>query len=100
MVCFGSNKILRVPAGADRLNEDSVPSANTRPMNTEALPDTTAYRGTDVTKSSVPFFCKIVPLTMVAFPFGVNLTNSNCSLGRAVPLIQPSKNQSSDALPS
>lgn len=42
MVPFGSSKSLCVPAGADKRNEDSAPSANTRPTSTGALPGTTA----------------------------------------------------------
>jgi hypothetical protein len=42
MVPFGSSKSLCVPAGADKRNGDSGPSANTRPTSTGTFPETTA----------------------------------------------------------
>ena len=42
MVSFGSSKSLWVPSGAETRNDDSAPSANTRPTYTGTLPDVTA----------------------------------------------------------
>src|SRR5258708_37880569 len=100
IVSFGSSRILRVPAGAGRGNEDSSPSANTRPSNTGFFPASRAYTGTDVTRFPGASFCRMVPLTRVPDSFGVNFTAFNSSLGKAVPFTHPTRNQSSDVFPS
>src|SRR5271165_483276 len=99
-VSFGSSAILCVPAGAGKRNEDRSPSANTRPSNTGCFPAATAYTGTDVTRFCGAPCCTIVPLTTEPAPFAANLTALSSSLGSTVPLIQPSRNQSSEFLPS
>ena len=76
------------PEPPDR-NDDSSPSANTRPSSTVCFPATTAYTGTDVTKSCGASFCRMVPLTTAPVPFGVIFTALSSSFGKEMPLIQP-----------
>src|ERR1041385_4136304 len=99
-VSYGSSTIFRAPAGAASRNGVPSPSANTLPKNTSCFPVTDAYTGTDVTRFSGASFCRIIPLTTIPECCGVIFTDFSSSFGNEVPLIHPSRNQSSDFLPS
>src|SRR5262249_6136897 len=70
------------------------------PRNTVALLEVAAYTGTGVTRSSGASVWSKMPVIATPFSLGIIRTSRVSNFGTAVPLIQPSKNQSRDRRPS